>query len=63
MRPSSGVRDSLERCQHELEALLGTQPHSHDLIIKSAHVLAQLAGAYRGILEVVDLDKRLTALE
>jgi hypothetical protein len=47
----------------EVEGLLDTRPPSNDLILRSAHALAQLAGAYRGILEVVDLDKYRSALE
>ena len=47
----------------EVEALLDARPAANDLVLKSAHALAQLAGAYRGILEVTDLDKRLTVIE
>ena len=47
----------------EVGALLDTRPPSNEVILKSAPALVQLVGAYRGILEVTDLDKRLTALE
>lgn len=47
----------------EVEGVLDTRPPSHELILKAAHALAQLAGVYGRILEVVDLDARLTALE
>jgi hypothetical protein len=47
----------------EVEALLDTRPPSNDLIIKSAHALAQLAGAYRAVIETTDLEARLSALE
>jgi hypothetical protein len=47
----------------EVEALLDARPPSNDLVLKSAHAIAQLAGAYRGICEVVDFESRLAKLE
>jgi len=47
----------------EVEALLDTRPPSNDLVLKSAHALAQLAGAYTKLVETCDLANRLAALE
>jgi hypothetical protein len=47
----------------EVESLLATRPPSNDLVLKSAHALAQLAGAYRAISETADLEARIVALE
>jgi hypothetical protein len=47
----------------EVEALLDVRPPSTEVVLKSAHALSQLAGAYKGIVEVVDLEQRLFALE
>jgi hypothetical protein len=59
----SQLRAVLWRTILEVEALLDTRPPSNDVVLRSAHALAQLAGTYKGVLEVVDLDARLTALE
>ena len=47
----------------EVEALLDTRPPSHELVLKSAHALAQLAGAYRAATETANLEARIEALE
>jgi hypothetical protein len=47
----------------EVESLLDTRPPSHELVLKSAHALAQLAGAYRAVTETADLEARIEALE
>jgi hypothetical protein len=47
----------------EVEALLDTRPPSNDLVLRSAHALAQLAGTYTKLVETADLEKRLVALE
>jgi hypothetical protein len=46
----------------EVEALLDTRPPDTNLVLRAAHALAQLASAYRGILEI-DVEARLLALE
>jgi hypothetical protein len=46
----------------EVEALLDTRPPSTEVVLRCAHALAQLAGAYKGILEI-DVQDRLLALE
>jgi hypothetical protein len=57
------LRRVLWRTILEVEALLDARPPSSELVLKSAHALAQLAGAYRGVLQVSDIADRLTALE
>jgi hypothetical protein len=47
----------------EVEALLDTRPPSNDLVLKSAHALAQLASAYTKLVETADLEARLAKLE
>ena len=47
----------------EVEALLETRPPSNDLVLKSAHALAQLAGSYTRLVETTDLEQRLAKLE
>jgi hypothetical protein len=47
----------------EVERLLDTRPPSNELVLRSAHALAQLAGAYRSVTETVSIEERLTALE
>jgi hypothetical protein len=47
----------------EVEALLDTRPLSNDLVLKSAHALAQLAGSYTRLVETADLEQRLAKLE
>jgi hypothetical protein len=57
------LRRVLWRTIMEVEALLDTRPPSSELVLKSAHALAQLAGAYRAITETADLEARIVALE
>jgi hypothetical protein len=45
----------------EVEALLGNDPPA-DRVLRCAHAMAQLSGAYKGILEV-NIEARLQALE
>jgi hypothetical protein len=47
----------------EIEALLDAQPISPDLILRSGHALAQLAGAYTKLVESSELEQRIKALE
>jgi hypothetical protein len=47
----------------EVEALLDTRPPSTEVVLRCAHALAQLAGAYKGVVEVADIEARLSALE
>jgi hypothetical protein len=47
----------------EVEALLDEPRRSTEVVLKSAHALAQLAGAYTRLVETVDLETRLAALE
>ncbi len=59
----SDLRRVLWRTIVEVEALLDTRPPSNDLVLKSAHALAQLAGAYTKLVETADLETRLAMLE
>ena len=45
------------------EQLLDTRPPGHELVLKSAHALAQLAGAYTRLVETADLEERIQRLE
>jgi hypothetical protein len=47
----------------EVEALLDESQRSTEVVLKSAHALAQLAGTYTKLVETADLEKRLAALE
>ena len=47
----------------EVEALLDTHPPATDVVLKSAHALAQLAGAYTKLVESTELESRLARLE
>jgi hypothetical protein len=47
----------------EVEALLDEPQRSTEVVLKSAHALAQLAGAYTRLVETADLEARLQALE
>lgn len=57
------LRAVLWRTILEVEALLDMRPPSNELVIKSAHALAQLAGSYTRLVETADLEARLQALE
>jgi hypothetical protein len=57
------LRRVLWRTIMEVETLLDARPPSNDLVLKSAHALAQLAGAYRAVTETADLEARIVALE
>jgi hypothetical protein len=59
----SQLRAVLWRLIVEVEDLLDARPPSNELVLKCAHAMAQLAGAYKSVLEVVSLDARLTAVE
>jgi hypothetical protein len=66
-RPKAGdltqLRSVLWRTIVEVEGLLDVRPLAPDVVLKSAHALAQLAGAYTRLVEAVDLEARLSALE
>jgi hypothetical protein len=47
----------------EIEALLNEDECPPDRVLRSAHALAQLAGAYRAVIETADFEARLSALE
>jgi hypothetical protein len=47
----------------EVEELLDTRPPSTELVLKSAHALAQLAGAYTRVMDQCEIEARLTKLE
>jgi hypothetical protein len=47
----------------EVERLLDTRPPSNELILRSAHALAQLAGSYTRVVDACDIVARLEALE
>ena len=53
----------LWRTIRAVEGLLDARPPSNELVLKSAHALSQLAGAYRSVTETVSIEERLTALE
>jgi hypothetical protein len=57
------LRAVLWRTICEVETLLDTRPPSNELVLKSAHALAQLAGAYTRLVETADLETRLATLE
>ncbi len=57
------LQRTIWRAIKEVEGLLDARPPSNDLVLKSAHALAQLAGAYRSVTETVSIEERLTALE
>jgi hypothetical protein len=66
-RPKAGdltqLRSVLWRTILEVEGLLDVRPPATDVVLKSAHALAQLAGAYTKLVETADLERRLQALE
>jgi hypothetical protein len=47
----------------EVESLLDARPPSTELVLKSAHCLAQLAGSYTRLVEIESLEQRIQALE
>jgi hypothetical protein len=47
----------------EVEALLDVRPCSTEVVLRSAHALAQLASAYRGVVEIVSIEERIATLE
>jgi len=47
----------------EVEGLLEARPPASDLVLRSAHALAQLAGAYTKLVETAELEGRIAALE
>jgi hypothetical protein len=66
-RIKAGNLDDLKRVLWatiiEVEALLDARPPSHDLVLRSANTLAQLAGAYTRLIDVSVVLPRLAALE
>jgi hypothetical protein len=46
-----------------VEELLDVRPRSTDVVLKSAHALAQLSTAYTKLMETADLEERLAKLE
>lgn len=59
----SQLRAVIWRTILEVEALLDTRSPSNELVLKSVHALAQLAGAYTRLVETADLEARLATLE
>jgi hypothetical protein len=57
------LRRVLWRTILEVEDLLDALERPPDLVLKSAHALAQLAGAYTKLVETAGLEARLQALE
>lgn len=57
------LRAVLWRVICEVDDLLEARPPSNELVLKSAHAMAQLAGAYKSVVEVADLEARLERLE
>jgi hypothetical protein len=47
----------------EIEALLNEDECPADRVLKASHALAQLAGAYRAVMETASLEQRIQALE
>jgi hypothetical protein len=66
-RPKAGdltqLRAVLWRTIVEVEGLLDVRPPATDVVLKSAHALAQLAGAYTKLTETTELEARISALE
>jgi hypothetical protein len=66
-RPKAGdltqLRAVLWRTILEVEGLLDVRPPATDIVLKSAHALAQLAGAYTKLVETADLEERIQRLE
>ena len=54
---------ALWQCVLEVEALLNEDECPADRVLKAAHALAQLAGAYRAVMETAELEQRIRALE
>jgi hypothetical protein len=57
------LRAVLWRTILEVEALLDARPPATEVVLKSAHALAQLAGAYTKLTETTELEARIAALE
>jgi hypothetical protein len=57
------LRRVLWRTILEVEDLLDALERRPDLVLKSAHALAQLAGAYTKLVETADVEQRLAKLE
>ena len=57
------LRAVLWRTILEVEALLNARPPATEVVMKSAHALAQLAGAYTKLTETTELEARIAALE
>jgi hypothetical protein len=47
----------------EVEALLNEEDCPPERVLRCAHALAQLSGAYRSVTEVVAIEQRIRALE
>lgn len=47
----------------EVDRLLDARPASNDLVLKSAHALAQLANSYASLTRATDLEARVKRLE
>jgi hypothetical protein len=47
----------------EYEALMNEEDCPSERALRCAHALAQLSSAYRGVVEVAQLDERIAALE
>jgi hypothetical protein len=66
-RPKAGdlaqLRTVLWRTILEVEGLLDVRPASPDMVLKSAHALAQLSNAYTSLVRGTDLQDRIEALE
>jgi hypothetical protein len=57
------LRASLWRVIRDMEDLLDDPECPPERVLRCAHAFAQVAGAYRGVTEVADLEERLAKLE
>jgi hypothetical protein len=57
------LRAVLSRAILEIDALFDVRPASNEIVLKSAHALSQLAGAYSRLVETSDLAKVVERLE
>ena len=47
----------------ECEALLNEEDCPPERVLKAGHCLAQMAGAYKAVVEVVSIEERIATLE
>jgi hypothetical protein len=55
--------DVLWRVVLEIEELLSDEECPPERVLRAGHCLAQMSGAYRALMETVELEQRVRALE